>query len=89
MLNTTTIDVLRHSADSYITLISIPLNPIEKVLPPQRQKRLLPASSKEQLGILIIQSSGSWETPDMVSHYAASLVFDDALELYHKLNGVQ
>ena len=28
-------------------------NPIEKVLPPRRQKRLLPAISKEQLGILV------------------------------------
>ncbi|MFC2015297.1 tyrosine-type recombinase/integrase [Chloroflexota bacterium] len=35
----------------------------------------------------VIQSLGGWETPDMVSHYAASLTFDDALELYHKANG--
>ena len=178
----------------------LPTNPIEKVLPPRRQKRLLPAISKEQLGILVnhalterdkvtlnllwysgmrlseaatvkakdfnwsegtvivlgkgnryrkalagngvvqqwfsshdslgitadgistmlkrlgkatgihcnphsfrrgfcvhnvksglsnkvIQSLGGWETPDMVSHYAASLTFDDALALYHKVNG--
>ncbi len=31
----------------------LPTNPIEKVLPPRRQKRLLPAISKEQLDILI------------------------------------
>ncbi|MFC2039226.1 hypothetical protein ACFLST_00310 [Chloroflexota bacterium] len=31
----------------------IPTNPIEKVFPPRRQKRLLPAISKEQLGILV------------------------------------
>jgi len=31
----------------------LPTNPIEKVLPPRRQKRLLPAISKEQLGILV------------------------------------
>jgi site-specific recombinase XerD len=30
----------------------------------------------------VIQSLGGWETPDMVSHYAASLTFDDALKLY-------
>ncbi|MFC1988234.1 tyrosine-type recombinase/integrase [Chloroflexota bacterium] len=179
----------------------LPTNPIEKVLPPRRQKRLLPAISKEQLGILlkyalndrdrvilnllwysgmrrsevanvqakdfnweegtvvvldkgnryrkalagngiaqdwftthdsleissngiqtmlkrlgvatgihcnahsfrrgfavhnvklglsnkVIQSLGGWETPAMVSHYAASLTFDDALELYHKVNGI-
>jgi site-specific recombinase XerC len=31
----------------------IPANPIEKVLPPRRQKRLLPAISKAQLDILV------------------------------------
>ncbi len=30
----------------------------------------------------VIQSLGGWETPDMVSHYAASLTFDDALKIY-------
>ena len=29
----------------------------------------------------VIQSLGGWETPDMVSHYAASLTFDDALAI--------
>jgi site-specific recombinase XerD len=31
----------------------LPTNPIEKVLPPRRQKKLLPAISKEQLDILV------------------------------------
>ena len=35
----------------------LPTNPIEKVLPPRRQKRLLPAISKEQLSILVNQAS--------------------------------
>jgi integrase/recombinase XerD len=34
----------------------------------------------------VIQSLGGWETPDMVSHYAASLTFDDALKLYKVVN---
>ena len=34
----------------------------------------------------VIQSLGGWETPDMVSHYAASLTFDDALEPYKVVN---
>jgi integrase/recombinase XerD len=32
----------------------------------------------------VIQALGGWETSDMVSHYAASLTFDDALEVYRK-----
>ena len=42
---------------------------------------------KSGLSNKVIQSLGGWETPDMVSHYAASLTFDDALELYNKVNG--
>ena len=42
---------------------------------------------KSGLSNKVIQSLGGWESPDMVSHYAASLAFDDALELYHKANG--
>ncbi len=34
----------------------------------------------------VIQSLGGWETPEMVSHYAASLTFDDALKLYKVVN---
>ncbi len=41
---------------------------------------------KSGLSNKVIQSLGGWESPDMVSHYAASLTFDDALELYHKVN---
>ena len=41
---------------------------------------------KSGLSNKVIQSLGGWESPYMVSHYAASLTFDDALELYHKVN---
>ena len=34
----------------------------------------------------VIQSLGGWETPDMVSHYAASLTLDDALGIYKVVN---
>jgi len=37
---------------------------------------------KSGLSNKVIQSLGGWETPDMVSHYAASLTFDDVLKLY-------
>ena len=37
---------------------------------------------KSGLSNKVIQSLGGWETPNMVSHYAASLTFDDALKLY-------
>ncbi|MFC2034036.1 tyrosine-type recombinase/integrase [Chloroflexota bacterium] len=42
---------------------------------------------KSGLSNKVIQSLGGWETPAMVSHYAASLTFDDALELYNQING--
>ena len=41
---------------------------------------------KSGLSKKVIQSLGGWETPDMVSHYAASLTFDDALKLYKVVN---
>ncbi len=41
---------------------------------------------KSGLSNKVIQSLGGWETPDMVSHYAASLTFDDALKLYKAVN---
>jgi integrase/recombinase XerD len=41
---------------------------------------------KSGLSNKVIQALGGWETPDMVSHYAASLTFDDALEVYHNVN---
>jgi len=34
-----------------------------------------------------IQCLGGWETPSMVSHYSASLTFDDALQVYQNVNG--
>ncbi|MFC1925521.1 tyrosine-type recombinase/integrase [Chloroflexota bacterium] len=34
----------------------------------------------------VIQYLGGWETPNMVSHYAQSLTFDEALELYKSVN---
>jgi len=37
---------------------------------------------KSGLSNKVIQSLGGWESPDMVSHYAASLTFEDALKLY-------
>jgi site-specific recombinase XerD len=42
---------------------------------------------KSGLSNRVIQALGGWETPSMVSHYAASLTFEDALALYHKVHG--
>lgn len=42
---------------------------------------------KSGLSNKVIQSLGGWETPNMVSHYAASLTFEDALALYQEKNG--
>lgn len=41
---------------------------------------------KSGLSNKVIQALGGWESPDMVSHYAASLTFDDALKLYNVVN---
>jgi len=41
---------------------------------------------KSGLSNKVIQSLGGWETPDMVSHYAASLTFEEALSVYRQLN---
>jgi integrase/recombinase XerD len=41
---------------------------------------------KSGLSNRVIQSLGGWETPAMVSHYAASLTFDDALSMYKAVN---
>jgi len=41
---------------------------------------------KSGLSNKVIQALGGWESPDMVSHYAASLTFDDALKLYRNVN---
>jgi len=40
---------------------------------------------KSGLSNKVIQSLGGWETPSMVSHYAASLTFEDALKLYNEI----
>jgi site-specific recombinase XerD len=41
---------------------------------------------KSGLSNKVIHSLGVWESPNMVSHYAASLTFDDALKLYKVVN---
>ncbi len=41
---------------------------------------------KSGLSNKVIQALGGWESPDMVSHYAASLTFDDALRMYKAVN---
>jgi len=41
---------------------------------------------KSGLSNKVFQSLGGWETPDMVSHYAASLSFDDALKIFKNIN---
>ncbi len=41
---------------------------------------------KTGLSNKVIQSLGGWESPDMVSHYAQSLTFEEALSLYKTAN---
>ena len=41
---------------------------------------------KSGLSNRVIQALGGWETPNMVSHYAANLTFDDALSIYKAVN---
>jgi len=41
---------------------------------------------KSGLSTRIVQALGDWESPDMVSHYAQSLTFDEALNLYRQIN---
>ena len=41
---------------------------------------------KSGLSNRVIQALGGWESPAMVSHYAASLTFDDALTIYKTVN---
>jgi site-specific recombinase XerD len=41
---------------------------------------------KSGLSNKVIQSLGGWESPDMVSHYAQSLTFEEALNLYKSVN---
>ncbi len=42
---------------------------------------------KAGLSTRVVQALGGWETLSMVSHYSKSLDFENALELYHKING--
>jgi site-specific recombinase XerD len=42
---------------------------------------------KSGLSTRVVQALGGWETLDMVEHYSKSLTFDDALSIYHKVNG--
>ena len=44
---------------------------------------------KSGLSNKVIQALGGWETPNMVSHYAQSLTFEEALSLYNKVNDRQ
>ena len=41
---------------------------------------------KSGLSNKVIQSLGGWESPDMVSHYAQSLSFEEALNVYKSVN---
>ena len=41
---------------------------------------------KSGLSNKVIQSLGGWESPSMVSHYAQSLTFEEALSLYRVVN---
>jgi site-specific recombinase XerD len=41
---------------------------------------------KSGLSNKVIQSLGGWETPAMVSHYAQSLTFEEALSIYNQTN---
>jgi site-specific recombinase XerD len=41
---------------------------------------------KSGLSNKVIQSLGGWESPNMVSHYAQSLTFEEALSLYKSVN---
>ena len=44
---------------------------------------------KSGLSTRVVQALGGWETLSMVSHYSRSLDFENALELYHKVNGAE
>jgi integrase len=41
---------------------------------------------KSGLSNKVIQSVGGWKSSDMVSHYAQSLIFEEALGLYKSVN---
>jgi site-specific recombinase XerD len=58
-----------------------------KCNPPSFRRGFAVHQVKSGLSNKVIQALGGWESPDMVSHYAASLTFDDALQLYKQVNG--
>jgi len=41
---------------------------------------------KSGLSTRVVQALGGWEQLTMVEHYSKSLTFDDALDVYHKVN---
>ena len=51
----------------------IPAYPIKQVSPPRTPR--------------VVQALGGWEQISMVERYSKSLTFDDALSIYHKVNG--
>jgi len=42
---------------------------------------------KSGLSTRVVQALGGWEQLAMVEHYSKSLTFEDALSVYHKVNG--
>jgi site-specific recombinase XerD len=42
---------------------------------------------KSGLSTRVVQALGGWEQISMVERYSKSLTFDDALSIYHKVNG--
>jgi len=42
---------------------------------------------KSGLSTRVVQALGGWEQLTMVEHYSKSLTFDDALSIYHRVNG--
>ena len=54
--------------------------------PPSFRRGFCVHNVKSGLSNKVIQALGGWESPDMVSHYAASLSFDEALSLYRQIN---
>ena len=42
---------------------------------------------KSGLSTRVVQALGSWEQLTIVEHYSKSLTFENALNIYHKING--
>jgi integrase/recombinase XerC len=43
---------------------------------------------KSGLSTRVVQALGGWDTLSMVERYTKSLTFDDALDVYHKVNSI-